>query len=146
MHPSGTCIQVCFGAKEIQDRRTVLSERAVLIRVHRINAATSERSAGTKTNCPNGGVKQETQNEAKKTARLEGNSRCTPRRLRACRTATIHPPLLTIFATVSPAILYSDRFSGLQMTMPSAAEFEKAGHKKPVEFRIYPVSKGRSGL
>ncbi|PYU46793.1 MAG: hypothetical protein DMG54_02320 [Acidobacteria bacterium] len=49
MHASGTCIQVCFGAKEIQDRRTVLSERAVLIRVHRINAATSERSAGTKT-------------------------------------------------------------------------------------------------
>jgi hypothetical protein len=26
MHPSGTCIQVCLGAKEIQDRRTVLSE------------------------------------------------------------------------------------------------------------------------
>ena len=39
MHASGTCIQVCFGAKEIQDRRTVLSERAVLIRVHRINAS-----------------------------------------------------------------------------------------------------------
>jgi len=57
---------VCFGAKEIQDRHTVLSERAVLIRVHRINAATSERSAGTKTNCPNDGVEQETPNEAKK--------------------------------------------------------------------------------
>jgi hypothetical protein len=66
MHPSGTCIQVCFGAKEIQDRRTVLSERAVLIRVHRINAATSERSAGAKTNCPIDGVEQETPNEAKK--------------------------------------------------------------------------------
>jgi hypothetical protein len=66
MHPSVTCIQVCFGAKEIQGRRTVLSERAVLIRVHRINAATSERSAGTKTNCPNDGVEQETANEAKK--------------------------------------------------------------------------------
>ena len=57
---------MCFGAKEIQDRRTVLSERAVLFRVHRINAATSERSAGTKTNCPNDGVEQETPNEAKK--------------------------------------------------------------------------------
>jgi hypothetical protein len=68
MHPSGTCIQVCFGAKEIQDRHTVLSERAVLIRVHRINAATSERSAGTKTNCRNDGVEQETPNEAKKTS------------------------------------------------------------------------------
>jgi hypothetical protein len=66
MHPGGTCIQVCFGAKEILDRRTVQSERAVLIRVHRINAATSERSAGTKTNCPNDGVEQETPNEAKK--------------------------------------------------------------------------------
>ena len=66
MHPSGTCIQVCFGAKEIQHRRTVLSERTVLIRVHRINAATSERSAGTKSNCPNDGVEQETANEAKK--------------------------------------------------------------------------------
>jgi hypothetical protein len=54
------------GAKEIQDRRTVLSERAVLIRVHRINAATSERSAGTKTNCPNDRIEQETANEAKK--------------------------------------------------------------------------------
>jgi hypothetical protein len=53
MRPSVTCIQVCFSAKEIQDRHTVLSEHAVLIRVHRINAATSERSAGTKTNCPN---------------------------------------------------------------------------------------------
>jgi hypothetical protein len=42
MHASGTYIQVCFGAKEIQDRRTVLSERAVLLRVHRINAATSK--------------------------------------------------------------------------------------------------------
>src|SRR6266480_1578350 len=62
----GTCIQVCFGAKEIQDRHTVLSERAVLIRVHRINAATSERSAGAKTNCPNDGVQQETPKEAKK--------------------------------------------------------------------------------
>jgi hypothetical protein len=57
---------VRFSAKEIQDRHTVLSERAVLIRVHRINAATSERSAGTKTNCPNDGVEQETANEAKK--------------------------------------------------------------------------------
>jgi hypothetical protein len=66
MHPSGTYIQVCFDAKEILDRRTVQSERAVLIRVHRINAATSERSAGTKTNCPNDGVEQETPNEAKK--------------------------------------------------------------------------------
>jgi hypothetical protein len=66
MHLSGTCIQVCFGAKEIQHRRTVLSERTVLIRVHRINAATSERSAGTKTICPNDGVEQETPNEAKK--------------------------------------------------------------------------------
>ena len=66
MHPSGTCIQVCFGAKEIQDRRTVLSERAVLIRVHRINAATSKRSAGTRTDCPDDGVEQETANEAKK--------------------------------------------------------------------------------
>jgi hypothetical protein len=66
MQPSGTCIQVCFGAKEILDRHTVLSERAVLIGVHRINAATSERSAGTKTNCPNDGVEQETPNEAKK--------------------------------------------------------------------------------
>src|SRR5580704_14303773 len=27
MHPSGTCIQVCFGAKSIQDRRIVLFER-----------------------------------------------------------------------------------------------------------------------
>jgi hypothetical protein len=36
----------------------VLSERAVLIRVHRINAATSERSAGTKTNCPNDAAEQ----------------------------------------------------------------------------------------
>jgi hypothetical protein len=52
MHPSGTCIQVCFSAKEIQDRRTVLSERAVLIRVHRIDAATSERSVGTKNQLP----------------------------------------------------------------------------------------------
>jgi len=50
---------VCFGAKEIQDRHTVLSERA-------INAATSERSADTKTNCRNDGVEQETPNEAKK--------------------------------------------------------------------------------
>jgi len=66
MRPSVTCIQVCFSAKEIQDRHAVLSERAVLIRVHRINAATSERSAGTKTNCPNDGVEQETPNEAKK--------------------------------------------------------------------------------
>jgi hypothetical protein len=66
MHPCGTCIQVCFGAKKIQDHPTVLSERAVLIRVHRINAATSKRSAGTKTNCPNDGVEQETANEAKK--------------------------------------------------------------------------------
>jgi hypothetical protein len=69
VHPSGLAFQVCFGAKEIQDRRTVLSERAVLIRVHRINAATSERSGGTKTNCPNDGVEQETANEAKKTVR-----------------------------------------------------------------------------
>jgi hypothetical protein len=68
MHPSGTCIQVCFGAKGIQDRRTVLSERAVLSRVHRINAATP-RSAGTKSNCPNDGIEQETSNEAKKTVR-----------------------------------------------------------------------------
>ena len=66
MHPSGTCIQACFGAKEIQDRRTVLFERAVLIGVHRINAATSKCSAGTKTNCPEDGVEQETANEAKK--------------------------------------------------------------------------------
>ncbi len=66
MRPSVTCIQVCFGAKEIQDRHAVLSKRAVLIRVHRINAATSERSAGTKTNCPNDGLEQETANEAKK--------------------------------------------------------------------------------
>jgi len=66
MRPSVTCIQVCFSAKEIQDRHAVLSERAVLIRVHRINAATSERSAGAKTNCPNDGVEQETPNEAKK--------------------------------------------------------------------------------
>jgi hypothetical protein len=66
MHPSGTYIQVCFGAKEILDRRTVQSERAVLIRVHRINAATLERSAGTKTDCPDDGVEQETANEAKK--------------------------------------------------------------------------------
>jgi hypothetical protein len=29
MHPGGTCMQMCFGAKEIQDRRTVLSQRAV---------------------------------------------------------------------------------------------------------------------
>jgi len=36
MRPSVTCIQVCFSAKEIQDRHAVLSERAVLIRVHRI--------------------------------------------------------------------------------------------------------------
>jgi len=50
----------------LQDRRTVLSERAVLIRVHRINAATSERSAGTKSNCPIDGAEQETPNEAKK--------------------------------------------------------------------------------
>src|SRR6266576_4613071 len=63
----GTCIQVCFGAKEIQDRHTVLSERAVLIRVHRINAATSERSAGAKTNCPNDWVEQETERGEKKT-------------------------------------------------------------------------------
>jgi len=48
MRPSVTCIQVCVSAKEIQDRHAVLSERAVLILVHRINAATSERSAGTK--------------------------------------------------------------------------------------------------
>ena len=52
------CIQVCFGAKESQGRCTMLSERAVLIRVHRINAATSERSAGTKTNCPNDAAEQ----------------------------------------------------------------------------------------
>jgi hypothetical protein len=69
MRPSVTCIQVCVSAKEIQDRHAVLSERAVLILVHRINAATSERSAGTKTNCPNDGVEQETANEAKKTVR-----------------------------------------------------------------------------
>ncbi len=69
MHPSGTCIQVCFGAKEIQDRHTVLSERAVLIRVHRINAATSERSAGTKTNCPNDGSSKKRQRGEKKTVR-----------------------------------------------------------------------------
>ena len=56
MRPSVTCIQVCFSAKEIEDRHAVLSERAVLIRVHRINAATSERSHATKTNCPNDGV------------------------------------------------------------------------------------------
>jgi hypothetical protein len=59
------------GAKEIQDRRTVPSERAVLIRVHRINAATSKRSAGTKTNCPDDGVEQETANEAKKQSERE---------------------------------------------------------------------------
>jgi len=40
--------------------------RRTPIRVHRINAATSERSAGAKTNCPNDGVEQETPNEAKK--------------------------------------------------------------------------------
>jgi len=59
---------VCFSAKEIQDRHAVLSERAVLIRVHRINAPTSERSAsaGTGTNCPNDAVEQEMPNEAKK--------------------------------------------------------------------------------
>jgi hypothetical protein len=61
MHPGGTFIQACFGAKRI-----VLSERAFLIRVHRINASTSERSAGTRTNCPDDGVEQETANEAKK--------------------------------------------------------------------------------
>jgi hypothetical protein len=66
MHPGGTCIQVCFGAKEIQHRRTVLSERAVLIRVHRINAATSERSAGTKTNCPNDGSSKKRRTGRKK--------------------------------------------------------------------------------
>jgi hypothetical protein len=66
MHPNGTCTQACFGANEIQDRRNVLSERAVPIRVHRINAATSKRGAGTRTNCPDDGVKQETANEAKK--------------------------------------------------------------------------------
>ena len=44
----------------------MLSERAVLIRVHRINAATSKRSVGPKTNCPNDGVEQEAPNEAKK--------------------------------------------------------------------------------
>jgi hypothetical protein len=66
MHPSETCIQVCFGAKGIQDRRIVLFERAGLIRVHRINPATSKRGAGTRTNCPNAGVGQETPNEAKK--------------------------------------------------------------------------------
>ncbi len=36
MHPSVTCIRVCFSAKDIQDRHTVLSEHAVLIRVHRV--------------------------------------------------------------------------------------------------------------
>ena len=68
MRPSVTCIQVCFSAKEIQDRHAVLSERAVLIRVHRINAPTSERSAsaGTGTNCPNDAVEQEMPNEARK--------------------------------------------------------------------------------
>jgi len=57
------------GAKEIRDRYTVLSERAVLTRVHRINAGTSEHSAGTKTNCANCAAEQETPNEAKKTVR-----------------------------------------------------------------------------
>ena len=66
MHPSVTCIRVCFSAKEIQDRHT----RAIRTRrshsCSQNHAATSERSAGTKTNCPNDGVEQETPNEAKK--------------------------------------------------------------------------------
>ncbi|PYX56189.1 MAG: hypothetical protein DMG76_15610 [Acidobacteria bacterium] len=32
------------------------------------------------------------------------------------------------------------------MTIPSAMDSSKGGPKKQVEFRIYPVSKGRSGL
>ncbi len=52
------------------------------------------------------------------------------------REPTIHPSLLTTFGTVSPAIWYSCGFSGQQMTMPSAAEFEQVGPKKQVEFRI----------
>ncbi len=69
MHPSGTCIQVCFGAKEIQDRHTVLSERPVLIRVHRINAATSEGSAGTKTIALMTGSSKKRPTRRKKTVR-----------------------------------------------------------------------------
>ena len=60
-----------LGAKEIQDRHTVLSERAVLIRVHRIMQRLQNvaLALSAKTNCPNDGVEQETPNEAKKTVR-----------------------------------------------------------------------------
>ena len=51
--------------------------------------------------------------------------------------SAIHPSLLTTFGTLAPAIWYSCGFSGEQMTMPSAAEFEQVGPKKQVEFRIY---------
>jgi len=57
-----------LGPKEIQDRHTVLSERAVLIRVHRIMQRLQNvaLALSAKTNCPNDGVEQETPNEAKK--------------------------------------------------------------------------------
>ncbi len=54
---------------------------------------------------------------------------------------TIHPSLLTTFGTVSPAILYSCGFSGQQMTMPSAPEFEQVGPpnlERPAEVRFSP--------
>jgi hypothetical protein len=111
------------GAKEIQDRRTVLSERAVLIGVHRINAATSERSAGAKTNCPNDGVEQETPNEAKKNSqnvkhfslkhfagflpisKIRSDSRWIPRRPAVTENdSRADRNLLTTFAILPPAI------------------------------------------
>jgi hypothetical protein len=57
-----------FSAKEIQDRHTALSERAVLIRVHRIMQRLQDVAVAlsTKTNGPNDGVEQETPNQAKK--------------------------------------------------------------------------------
>jgi hypothetical protein len=62
-----------LGAKEIQDRHTVLSERAVLIRVHRIMQRLQNvaLALSAKTNCPNDGAEQETPNEAKKQSERE---------------------------------------------------------------------------
>src|ERR1700731_1740530 len=64
---AGLAFKCALTPRRFQDRHAVLSERAVLIRVHRVNAATSERSAGTKTNCPNEGVEQERRTRRKKT-------------------------------------------------------------------------------
>ncbi len=55
-----------WGTRKSARHGPATGSRRTPIRVHRINAATSERSAGAKTNCPNDGVEQETPNEAKK--------------------------------------------------------------------------------